>query len=126
MARAKAYIEAGADMLFPEALTELPQYEAFTKAFPNIPVLANLTEFGKTPFYTTEQLANVGVGIALYPLSAFRAMNAGALNVYKTILQDGTQEKSVPTMQTREELYKFLNYHEYEDKLDTLFGKSKK
>jgi len=124
--RASAYIEAGADMLFPEALTELKQYEAFTSAFPNTPVLANLTEFGRTPLFTITQLAQVGVSIGLYPLSAFRAMNAGALSVYKTILQDGTQEKAVPLMQTREELYHYLNYHEFETKLDQLFGKNKK
>eukprot|EP00026_Physarum_polycephalum_P006514 Phypoly_transcript_06558.p3 GENE.Phypoly_transcript_06558~~Phypoly_transcript_06558.p3 ORF type:complete len:161 (+),score=51.27 Phypoly_transcript_06558:1271-1753(+) len=124
--RAEAYIQAGADMLFPEALTELAQYERFTKAFPTIPVLANLTEFGKTQLFTTSELAKVGVSLALYPLSAFRAANAAALNVYQTILRDGTQQAAVPTMQTREELYKFLDYYKFENQLDDLFGKDKK
>jgi methylisocitrate lyase len=123
--RAEAYIQAGADMLFPEALTELSQYERFTKALPNVPVLANLTEFGKTQLFTTSELAKVGVSIALYPLSAFRAANAAALHVYQTILRDGTQQAAVPTMQTREELYKFLDYYKFETQLDELFGKDK-
>lgn len=123
--RAEAYIQAGADMLFPEALTELAQYERFTKAFPTIPVLANLTEFGKTPLFTTSDLAKVGVSLALYPLSAFRAANAAALHVYQTILQDGSQQNAQSTMQTREELYKFLDYYKYEGQLDALFGKDK-
>lgn len=122
--RAEAYIAAGADMLFPEALTELGQYERFTKAFPNIPILANLTEFGKTPLFTTEELATVGVSLALYPLSASRAANAAALAVYQTILKDGTQKNSLSSMQTREELYQFLDYYKYENQLDVLFGKN--
>jgi len=121
--RAAAYIAAGADALFPEALCELKQYESFTKRFPSIPILANLTEFGKTPLFTKEELASVNVSIALYPLSAFRAMNAGAVNVYKSILHEGTQKSSLPIMQTRDELYGYLNYHDFEKKLDDLFGK---
>jgi len=123
--RAKAYIAAGADMLFPEALVKLEDYEKFTKAVPDVPVLANLTEFGKTPFFKVQELAKVGVSLALYPLSAFRAANAAALNVYQTILRDGTQEAAVSTMQTREELYKFLDYYKFEQQLDVLFGKEK-
>jgi len=123
LARAKAYIAAGADMLFPEALTELKQYETFTKAFPNTPVLANITEFGKTPLFSKEELASVGVSLVLYPLSAFRAMSASALAVYEAILKDGHQRNVVDLMQTRADLYKFLNYHHYESELDRLFGK---
>jgi len=123
--RAKAYIEAGADMLFPEALTELKQYEVFTKAFPNTPILANITEFGKTPLFSKEELASVGVSIVLYPLSAFRAMSASALTVYEAIIKDGHQRNVVNTMQTRDDLYKYLNYHHYESELDRLFGKEK-
>mmetsp|Transcript_15522 Transcript_15522/g.21634 ORF Transcript_15522/g.21634 Transcript_15522/m.21634 type:complete len:303 (-) Transcript_15522:68-976(-) len=124
--RARAYIDAGADMLFPEALTKLEQYEEFTKAFPDVPVLANITEFGKTPLFTTEELAKVGVSIVLYPLSAFRAMSLAALKVYEAILKDGTQSNVVNTMQTREDLYKYLGYHDFEKKLDELFGKQTK
>jgi methylisocitrate lyase len=123
--RAAAYVEAGADMIFAEALTTLDEYRQFTKAI-NVPVLANLTEFGKTPLFTTEELASVGVRLALYPLSAYRAMAAAAEIVYSTLRNDGTQRAVVDTMQTRAELYEVLGYHEYEAKLDELFaGKGK-
>lgn len=118
--RACQYVEAGADMIFAEALTDLSEYKRFTKAV-GVPVLANLTEFGKTPLLTLDQLREVGVKLALYPLSAFRAMSQAALNVYKTIREKGTQADSLSTMQTREELYKVLGYHAYEQKLDELF-----
>lgn len=118
--RASLCVEAGADMIFPEAMTQLDQYQQFRQAV-NVPILANITEFGKTPLFTTEQLASVGVDIVLYPLSAFRAMNAAALNVYQTIRNNGSQEAAVDTMQTREQLYDFLDYHQYEEKLDQLF-----
>ena len=120
--RIRAYEEAGADMLFAEAMTEIGHYRTVTETV-SIPVLANLTEFGMTPLYTIEELASVGIRMALYPLSAFRAMNAAALNVYKTIRADGTQQAVVDSMQTRAELYEFLNYHDFERKLDELFGK---
>ncbi len=119
--RAAAYIEAGADMIFAEALTTLDEYRQFTAAV-KVPVLANLTEFGKTPLFTTDELADVGVRMALYPLSAFRAMSKAALNVYETIRNDGTQKAVVDTMQTRMELYDVLGYQAYEDKLDELFA----
>jgi methylisocitrate lyase len=123
--RAAAYVEDGADMIFAEALTTLDEYRQFTKAI-NVPVLANLTEFGKTPLFTTEELASVGVRLALYPLSAYRAMAAAAEIVYSTLRNDGTQRAVVDTMQTRAELYEVLGYHEYEAKLDELFaGKGK-
>jgi methylisocitrate lyase len=118
--RAAAYIEAGADTVFAEALTTLDEYKQFTDAI-EAPVLANLTEFGKTPLFTTDELREVGVRMALYPLSAFRAMSAAALNVYETLRQDGTQKAVVDTMQTRMELYDVLGYQAYEDKLDELF-----
>jgi len=121
--RTAAYVDAGADMLFPEALTELSQYKTITEAFPNVPVLANITEFGKTPYFTKEELSSVGVSIILYPLSAFRAMSAAALKVYETILSEGSQQSVVPIMQSRADLYKYLGYHKYEDQLDQLFGK---
>ena len=120
IARAVACVEAGADMIFPEAMTELDQYQQFVKAV-NVPVLANITEFGATPLFTSEQLASVGVKLSLYPLSAFRAMSLAALNVYQHILADGSQQNVVDSMQTRMELYDFLNYHEYEQTLDKLF-----
>lgn len=123
IARAKAYIEAGADALFPEALTTLEEYKAFHAALPDVPILANITEFGKTPLFTAKQLGDVGVSMVLYPLSAFRAMSASALNVYETILKEGTQAPCIPQMQTRESLYKFLDYHRFENELDRLFGK---
>jgi len=122
--RACRYREAGADMIFAEALTELGQYRKFVKAV-RIPVLANLTEFGKTPLFTLEELRSARVGLALYPLSAFRAMSAAALNVYRIIRAQGTQKQVIPAMQTRAELYEFLNYQEYEQKLDDLFSRKK-
>ena len=118
--RAAAYVEAGADAIFAEALTTLDEYKQFTAAI-QVPVLANLTEFGKTPLFTTDELGGVGVRMALYPLSAFRAMSAAALNVYETLRRDGTQQAVVDTMQTRMELYDVLGYQAYEDKLDELF-----
>ena len=118
--RAAAYVEAGADMIFAEALTTLDEYQQFTKAI-SVPVLANLTEFGKTPLFTTEELAGVGVRLALYPLSAYRAMAKAAEHVYRTLRQDGSQQAVIDTMQTRTELYEVLGYHEYEEKLDQLF-----
>ena len=118
--RAAAYVEAGADMIFAEALTTRDEYRQFTDTI-NVPVLANLTEFGKTPLFTTQELAGVGVRMALYPLSAFRAMSNAALRVYETIRSEGTQQSVVDTMQTRMELYDVLDYQAYEDKLDELF-----
>lgn len=118
--RACACVEAGADMIFPEAMTELSQYEEFVKAV-NVPVLANITEFGSTPLFTTEELASAGVSVALYPLSAFRAASAAALNVYQSVRNNGTQKQVVDTMQTRMDLYDYLGYHDYEQKLDELF-----
>lgn len=123
--RASAYIEAGADMLFPEAITELGMYQQFTQ-HTQAPVLANLTEFGQTPLFTLDELRSVGIAIALYPLSAFRAMNKAAEQVYTTLRQQGTQKNVVPLMQTREELYKSINYYQYEEKLDALFSQNKK
>ncbi len=120
--RAQRYEEAGADMLFAEAVTELDQYRRFAEVV-EIPVLANMTEFGETPLFTTKELADAGVSLALYPLSAFRAMNAAALKVYETIRNEGTQEGVVDLMQTRDELYGFLGYEEYERKLDELYTK---
>ena len=119
--RANAYIEAGADALFPEAITDLPTYKKFTDVI-KVPVLANITEFGLTPLFTTTELASVGVGIVLYPLSAFRAMNKAAENVYETVRRDGSQKAVIDTMQTREELYQRINYYEYENALDKLLG----
>jgi methylisocitrate lyase len=119
--RAAACVEAGADMIFPEAMTELDQYRRFIAAV-DVPVLANITEFGATPLFTTEQLGETGVSLVLYPLSAFRAMNQAALNVYQTLRRDGTQAGVVDTMQTRMELYDYLDYHAYEQKLDELFA----
>jgi methylisocitrate lyase len=119
--RAVAFVEAGADMIFPEAMASLDEYQQFTSAL-DVPVLANITEFGKTPLFTRDQLAAVGIGIVLYPLSAFRAANAAALNVFQAIRQQGTQQSVIDSMQTREELYALLGYHEYEQKLDHLFA----
>lgn len=119
--RAVACVEAGADMIFPEAMTELNQYRRFVDAV-GVPVLANITEFGATPLYTCEQLASVGVKMSLYPLSAFRAMSLAALNVYQHILADGSQQNVIDTMQTRMELYDYLDYHQYEQTLDNLFS----
>jgi methylisocitrate lyase len=123
--RAAACVEAGADMVFPEAVTELAQYRAFAERT-KVPVLANITEFGSTPLFTLDELRSADVSLALYPLSAFRAMNAAALNVYQHIRKDGTQKNVLDTMQTRAELYDFLGYHAYEQKLDELFSKEKK
>ena len=123
--RAAACVEAGADMIFPEAITELAMYRKFADAV-RVPVLANITEFGQTPLFTVGELASAGVAIALYPLSAFRAMNQAALEVYRVLRSDGTQKAAVDRMQTRAELYEFLNYHAYEAKLDTLFEKGKR
>jgi methylisocitrate lyase len=122
--RAVAYVEAGADGIFPEAITDLPMYRKFKDAV-KVPVLANITEFGQTPLFTVDELRTSGVDMVLYPLSAFRAMNAAALNVYGAIRHDGSQKAVVNTMQTRDDLYKYLGYHEYEQKLDALFAKSK-
>jgi methylisocitrate lyase len=122
--RAAACMEAGADMVFPEAVTELAHYRAFAERT-HVPVLANITEFGSTPLFTLDELRSAGVALALYPLSAFRAMNAAALNVYQHIRADGTQQNVLSTMQTRAELYDFLDYHAYEQKLDDLFAKNK-
>jgi methylisocitrate lyase len=119
--RAVACVEAGADMIFPEAMTELEQYRRFVDAV-GVPVLANITEFGATPLYTSEQLASVGVKMSLYPLSAFRAMSLAALNVYQHILADGSQQNVIDTMQTRMDLYDYLDYHQYEQTLDNLFS----
>ena len=119
--RSCRYVEAGADMIFAEALTELDQYRKFANAV-DVPILANITEFGKTPLYTIEELKAAGVSLVLYPLSAFRAMSAAALNVYQTLRREGTQKDVVHTMQTRAELYELLDYHEYERKLDQLLN----
>jgi methylisocitrate lyase len=117
--RACACVEAGADMVFPEAMTELEQYRKFVEAV-EVPVLANITEFGATPLFTTQQLTEVGVSIALYPLSAFRAASKAALDVYEAIRREGSQQNVLEMMQTREELYDHLEYHEYEKKIDQL------
>ena len=119
--RAARFEEAGADAIFAEAMTELDMYARIVDAV-DVPVLANLTEFGKTPLFSTEELREVGVRMALYPLSAFRAMNLAALNVYRTIRGEGSQASAVHTMQTRDDLYEFLGYREYEEKLDRLFS----
>lgn len=123
--RAAACIEAGADMIFPEAITELDMYKIFTDRL-QVPVLANITEFGATPLYTTDELASVNIALALYPLSAFRAMNRAAENVYNAIRRDGTQQNVIDTMQTRAELYDRIDYHRYEQHLDSLFAQQKK
>jgi len=123
--RACACVEAGADMIFPEAIDSLETYQKFTDAL-DVPILANITEFGATPLFTTEELKSVGIAIALYPLSAFRAMNKAALEVYQTIKRNGSQRELIDLMQTREELYDFLDYHDYEKKLDQLLKKEKK
>ena len=122
--RALAYVEAGADMIFAEAIHTLEEYKQFTDVI-KVPVLANITEFGKTPYFTKDELKNVGISMVLYPLSAARAMNKAALAVFKDIINNGSQKNSIDSMQTRDELYEMLGYHEYEQKLDTLF-KSKK
>ncbi len=122
--RAVAYVEAGADMIFPEAMTELAMYDRFKKAV-KVPILANITEFGFTPLFSTEELGSVDVDIVLFCCSAYRAMNAAALKVYEAIRKEGTQKNVVDTMQTRNDLYRYLGYHEYEEKLDALFAKQK-
>ncbi|WP_158146528.1 methylisocitrate lyase [Vibrio fluvialis] len=128
--RAIACVEAGADMIFPEAMTELKQYEQFSTALhaatgKHVPILANITEFGQTPLYSCEDLAKSNVDMVLYPLSAFRAMNKAAEMVYRHLLEVGNQEALLGQMQTRKELYEYLNYHDYEDKLDQLFSEGK-
>ena len=122
--RACAYVEAGADMIFPEAMQALDDYRRFKQAV-QVPILANLTEFGSTPFFTTDELRDAGVDIALYCCGAYRAMNKAALHFYETVRRDGTQKHIIDTLQTRAELYDFLGYHAYEDKLDTLFAQTK-
>ena len=124
IARAVAYVQAGADMIFAEAMTELSHYTKFKQAV-KVPLLANATEFGKTPLYSREEMGNAGVDMVLYPLSAFRAMSKAALEVYGAIAKDGHQKNVVSAMQTREELYDVLGYHAYEQKLDALFGGKK-
>ncbi|MGX9416287.1 methylisocitrate lyase [Vibrio sp. RC27] len=124
--RAVAYVEAGADMVFPEAINQLEQYQQFKEALDSaigrpVPILANITEFGQTPLYSSTELARVGVDMVLYPLSAFRAMNRAAEQVYQSLLSEGHQRDVVDQMQTRSELYEYLNYHQYEDKLDQLY-----
>ena len=121
LVRAAKYVAAGADMIFPEAVTELAQYRKFVDAV-KVPVLANITEFGETPLFTLDELRSAGVAIALYPLSAFRAMNRAALAVYQSVRHKGTQKDVLATMQTRDELYDYLDYHAYERKLDELFA----
>ena len=122
--RACACVEAGADGIFPEAITDLDMYRKFAAAV-KVPVLANITEFGQTPLFTVDELASADVAIALYPLSAFRAMNKAALGVYQALRKEGSQKSVVGSMQTREELYHYLGYHEFEKKLDALFAKAK-
>ena len=122
--RAVMCVEAGADMIFPEAMTDLAMYRKFAAAV-KVPILANITEFGATPLFTVDELRSADVGMILYPLSAFRAMNKAALNVYETLRRDGTQKDVVDTMQTRAELYEYLGYHDYEQKLDALFAAKK-
>jgi methylisocitrate lyase len=123
--RACACVNAGADMIFPEAINDLATYKKFTDAV-DVPVLANITEFGATPLFTIAELKSVNIAIALYPLSAFRAMNKAALNVYQSVRKNGTQREVVDQMQTREELYDYLDYHTYEQRLDQLFSQEKK
>jgi methylisocitrate lyase len=122
--RARACVEAGADMIFPEAVTELSMYRKFADAV-KVPVLANITEFGATPLFTVEELRGANASLVLYPLSAFRAMNKAALKVYETVRREGTQKNMVDIMQTRNELYDYLDYHRFESKLDQLFAKEK-
>jgi methylisocitrate lyase len=122
--RAKAYADAGADMLFPEAITDLAMYRKFADAV-KVPILANITEFGKTPLFSVAELRSADVAIVLYPLSAFRAMNKAALAVYEALRKTGAQKDMLAQMQTRDELYEFLNYHSYEQKLDELFSRNR-
>jgi methylisocitrate lyase len=123
--RAKAYVDAGADMIFPEAITELAMYRKFAAAV-RVPILANITEFGKTPLFTVEELRSADVAMVLYPLTAFRAMNKAALRAYETLRRQGTQKSLLPEMQTREELYDIIGYHDYEKKLDELFARERR
>ncbi|MET6676646.1 methylisocitrate lyase [Citrobacter amalonaticus] len=120
--RAQAYVEAGADMLFPEAITALSMYRQFADAV-QVPILANITEFGATPLFTTDELHSANVAMALYPLSAFRAMNRAAEKVYNVLRQEGTQKSVIDIMQTRNELYESINYYQFEEKLDALYSK---
>jgi len=120
VSRTISYVEAGADMIFPEAVTDLPMYRKFADAV-KVPILANITEFGKSPLFTVDELRSAGVGIVLYPLTAFRAMNKAALRAYETVRRQGTQKSLIAEMQTREELYDIIDYHAYEQKLDELF-----
>ncbi|MCH7694780.1 MAG: methylisocitrate lyase [Proteobacteria bacterium] len=122
--RCHAYIAAGADMIFAEALYALDDYRAFSSTI-KVPVLANITEFGKTPYFTTQELADAGVKMVLYPLSAFRAMSQATLSVYNTIMQEGSQKACIDKMQSRDDLYATLSYHDYEEKLDALFSREK-
>ena len=124
MERAVACVEAGADMIFPEAITELSMYKQFAAAV-KVPILANITEFGATPLFTVDELRDADCGLILYPLSAFRAMNKAAENVYMAVRRDGTQKNVVDTMQTRMELYERIGYHDFEQKLDALFAQQK-
>jgi methylisocitrate lyase len=123
--RVATYVEAGADMVFPEAVTELAQYRRFADEL-DVPMLANITEFGATPMFTAQELAEAGVGLVLYPLSAFRAMNKAALKVYEAIRREGTQRRVIDDMQTRAELYDFLRYHDFEQRLDALYGEAER
>jgi methylisocitrate lyase len=122
--RAVKYVKAGADMIFPEAITDLPMYRKFADAV-KVPVLANITEFGKSPLFTVEELRSANVAIVLYPLTAFRAMNKAAFKAYEEVRKKGTQKGIIGDMQTREELYEVINYHSYENKLDELFSKTR-
>jgi methylisocitrate lyase len=122
--RAVAYVQAGADMLFPEAITDLPMYKKFAAAV-KVPILANITEFGKSPLFSVDELRSADVAIVLYPLTAFRAMNKAALKAYETVRKAGTQKPMLPEMQTREELYDVIGYHDYEKKLDELFARGR-
>src|SRR5262249_5696658 len=124
IARAVKCVEAGADMIFPEAITDLPMYRKFAAAV-KVPILANITEFGKSPLYTVDELRSADVAMILYPLSAFRAMNKAALRVYEELRKKGTQKGLIGEMQTREELYEVINYHSYEKKLDELFSRGR-
>jgi methylisocitrate lyase len=122
--RAVAYVKAGADMIFPEAITDLPMYKKFADAV-KVPILANITEFGKSPLFTVDELRSANVAMILYPLTAFRAMNKAALKAYENLRKTGTQKASIADMQTREELYEVINYHSYEKKLDELFTRGR-
>ena len=124
ISRAVSYVKAGADMIFPEAITDLPMYHKFAEAV-KVPILANITEFGKSPLFTVEELRAANVAMILYPLTAFRAMNKAALKVYENLRKSGSQKASLGEMQTREELYDIINYHSYEKKLDELFTRGR-